>query len=203
MLRIVQLTLALAAAWLPALGQTELWTSVSAKTGLTKRWDATASFEQRWRSTGYQQFSDLRLTRDARSNWKYFYEFRAPLNGNVRPRHTLALEKTWKPRIQGHKIIDLTVGARYHVNRAARLRLGVYAERKWGSWTPEASGELWTSGVLPGADLRRLRANLGVNWEFARHWRANVGYTRQTDLRRSGAVDAQFSVLRLGLRVKL
>ena len=187
---------------LAAHAQTEVWTALSAKYTVSKRWDLGASFESRWRSSGYQQFSDLRLTRDARSNWKYFYEFRAPLNAQVNPRHTIALEKSWKARYKGTKIAELTLGTRYHVNRAARVRYGIYAERKFGNLTPEWGSELWMSSFAPWSDPRRIRHTASLNWEPNKSWKFTLGWSNQTDIRRSGAIDAEFGILRLGIRTK-
>jgi hypothetical protein len=183
-------------------GQTEVWTAVSAKYAVSKRWDLGASFESRWRSSGYQQFSDLRLTREAKNRIKYFYEFRAPLNAHVNPRHTIALEKSWKARYKGTKIAELTLGTRYHVNRAARVRYGIYAERKFGNLTPEWGSELWMSSFAPWSDLRRIRHSATLNWEPNKSWKLTLGWSNQTDIRRSGAIDAEFGILRLGIRSK-
>ena len=182
--------------------QTEVWTALNVKYAVSKRWDLGTSFESRWRSSGYQQFSDLRLTRDARRNWKYFYEFRAPLNAQVNPRHTIALEKSWKPRYKGTKIADITLGTRYHVNRAARVRFGMYAERKFGRLTPEWGSELWMSSFAPWSDPRRIRHTASLNWEPNKTWKLSLGWSSQTDIRRSGEVDAEFGILRLGIRSK-
>jgi hypothetical protein len=182
--------------------QTEVWSALNAKHELSKHWDIGASFETRWRSAGFQQFSDLRLTRDARNRWKYFYEFRAPLNASVNPRHTLAIEKSWKTRFKGTKIADVTLGTRYHVNRAARVRFGIYAERKFNNWTPELGAELWTSNLAPWSDLRRVRRTAALNWEPNKSWKFTLGYSNQSDIRRNGAVDAEFGILRLGVRAK-
>jgi hypothetical protein len=182
--------------------QTEVWTAVNAKYAVSKRWDLGASFESRWRSSGYQQFSDLRLTRDARTNWKYFYEFRAPLNAQVNPRHTIALEKLWKARYKGTKIADITFGTRYHVNRAARVRYGIYAERSFGNLIPEWSTELWMTSFAPWSDLRRIRHTAALNWEPNKTWKLTLGWSNQTDLRPNGVIHAEFGILRFGIRTK-
>jgi hypothetical protein len=93
-----------------ARAQDQVWTALTVKSGISKRWDAAASLEHRWRNNELDRFVDLRLTRDARKNWAWFYEYRVPLAQTVNPRHTLALEKTWKPRLDGVKLLEATGG---------------------------------------------------------------------------------------------
>lgn len=183
--------------------QTEVWTAFNVKYDLTKRWNLGVSFESRWRTTGYQQFSDLRLTRDAKHRIKYFYEFRTPLNSIVNPRHTLAIEKGFKAKWHGHKIADVTFGTRYHVNRGARVRWGIYAERKLGNWTPELGAEAWTASMAPWSTTRRLRGTAALNWEPNKTWKLSAGWSQQSDFGRSGSLNASFGILRLGTRIKL
>ena len=199
-------TLASAAFVLLSLGlsaQTEVWTTLSAKYDLSKRWNLGASFESRWRSSGYQQFSDLRLTREARHRVKYFYEFRAPLNTQVNPRHTIAIEKGFKAKLNGHKIADLTFGTRYHFNRGSRVRWGVYAERKLGDWTPELGAEAWSANLIPWSTTRRLRGTAALNWEPNKTWKFTTGWSQQSDFDRNGSLNTAFGIVRLGARIKL
>lgn len=183
--------------------QTEVWTALNAKYDLSKRWNFGASFESRWRSSGYQQFSDLRLTHEAKNRIKYFYEFRAPLHALVNPRHTVAIEKGFKFKWNGHKIADVTFGTRYHVNRGARVRWGIYAERKIGEWTPELGAEAWTASLAPWSTTRRLRGTAALNWEPNKTWKFTAGWSQQSDFSRSGSLNAAFGVVRLGARVKI
>jgi len=183
--------------------QTEVWTALNAKYALSKRWDLGASFESRWRSSGYQQFSDLRLTREARHRVKYFYEFRAPLNTQVNPRHTIAIEKGFKAKLNGHKIADVTFGTRYHFNRGSRVSWGVYAERKLGNWTPELGAEAWSANLIPWSTTRRLRGTAALNWEPNKTWKFTTGWSQQSDFGRNGSLNATFGIVRLGARIKL
>jgi hypothetical protein len=183
--------------------QTEVWTALSAKYDLSKRWNLGASFESRWRNSGYQQFSDLRLTREAKDRIKYFYEFRAPLNALANPRHTLAIEKGFKVKWNSHKIADVTFGTRYHVNRGARVRWGIYAERKLGDWIPELGAEAWTASLAPWSTTRRLRGTAALNWEPNKTWKFTAGWSQQSDFGRNGSLNATFGIVRLGARIKL
>lgn len=192
------------AAWglaTPALrGQTQVWMASTLKIDLTKRLDFSPSLEQRWRTVEFQHFADLRLAYTNRFNLKGFYEFRAPLNSNVRPRHTLVVEQKFKVKGFGTRIADVTLGARYHVNRAASVRYGIYLERKWGRWVPEASAEAWLEQFTPASPLRRTRFIAGINYFPAKKWRASLAYGLQHDYRALGDLEETFPVIRLGLR---
>ncbi len=181
-------------------GQTQVWVSSTLKLGLSKRVDWVPSVEQRWRNNEFQHFADLRLAYTTRSDLKGFYEFRAPLNANVRPRHTLAVEQKLKLKTFGTRLADVTLGARYHVNRAASVRYGIYLERKWGRWAPEASAEAWFEQFNPASPLRRTRYVAGINYFPVKKWRASLAYGLQHDFRASGELDETFPVVRLGLR---
>ena len=181
-------------------GQTQVWLSSTLKLGLTKRVDFVPSVEQRWRIGEFQHFADLRLAYTNRNNLKGFYEFRAPLNANVRPRHTLAVEQKFKLNGFGTRIADVTLGARYHLNRAASVRYGIYLERKWGRWVPEASAEGWFEQFAPTSPLRRTRFVAGINYFPVKKWRASLAYGLQHDYRASGDLEETFPVIRLGLR---
>lgn len=181
-------------------GQTQVWMASTLKLDLTKRMDFSPSLEQRWRIGEFQHFADLRLAYTNRNNLKGFYEFRAPLNANVRPRHTLAVEQKFKLNGFGTRIADVTLGARYHVNRAASVRYGIYLERKWGRWVPEASAEGWFEQFAPTSPLRRTRFVAGINYFPVKKWRASLAYGLQHDYRASGDLEETFPVIRLGLR---
>lgn len=183
--------------------QNQVWASFTIKADLTKRWAVVASPEHRWRNNEVDRFVDLRLSRNARNNWAWFYEYRAPIAQTVHARHTLALEKTWKPRIYGSKVMDLTAGSRYHFNRAASVRYGLYAQRSFGDWTPEASAEYWLEQFWPTSDLRRTRYSLGLNWNASKHLRWSASWAWQKDYSGLGTLEEDFSVLRLGLRYKM
>jgi hypothetical protein len=101
--------------------QTQVWASATVKAALSKRWDAAASIEQRWRGTEFNQFADLRINRDAKNKWNYFYEFRAPFSQGTKARHTLALEKTFKPKISGLKIAGLSIKQGKHLKWSAMV----------------------------------------------------------------------------------
>ena len=146
---------------------------------------------------------DLRLTRDARKNWAWWYEYRAPLAQTVNPRHTLALEKTWKPRLNGVKLLEATGGVRYHFNRATSVRYGLYLQRSFGTLTPELSAEHWLETFLPTSDLRRTRYSVGLNWNASKRLRWSASWALQKDYTGLGVLEEDFSVLRLGLRCKL
>lgn len=137
---------------------------------------------------------------DATRNWKFFYEFRAPLNSNVRLRHTLAVEKKFRPEIQGTRLADVTLGVRYHLNRAASVRYGLYVERKFGKWVPEASVEVWNEQFNPLSPVRRTRTTLGVNYFVTKKWRTTLGYGIQRDFDGQEALEEVFPMLRIGLR---
>ena len=186
-----------------ARAQDQVWTALTVKSGISKRWDAAASLEHRWRNNELVRFVDLRLTRDARKNWAWFYEYRAPLAQTVNPRHTLALEKTWKPRLNGVKLLEATGGVRYHFNRAASVRYGLYLQRSFGSFTPELSAEHWLETFLPTSDLRRMRYSVGLNWDLSKRLRWSAAWAFQNNYTGLGALEEDFSVLRLGLRCKL
>jgi hypothetical protein len=121
----------------------------------------------------------------------------------ARARHTLALEKTWKPKLHGTKILELTAGSRYHFNRAASVRYGLYAQRSFGDWTPEVSAEHWFETFLPTSDLRRTRYSLGINWNSSKKWRWTASWAFQKNFSGLGDLQEDFTVLRLGLRYKL
>jgi hypothetical protein len=193
----------LIAAPFAARAQDQVWAALTFKSDLAKRWSAAASLEQRWRSTGVDRFVDLRLTRDARKNWTWWYEYRAPLAQTVNPRHTLTLEKTWKPRLNGVKLVEATGGVRYHFNRAASVRYGLYLQRSFGTLTPELSAEHWLETFLPTSDLRRTRYSVGLNWEATKRLRWSASWALQKDYTGLGVLEEDFSVLRLGLRCKL
>jgi hypothetical protein len=186
-----------------ARAQDQVWTALTVKSGISKRWDAAASLEHRWRNNELVRFVDLRLTRDARKNWAWFYEYRAPLAQTVNPRHTLALEKTWKPRLDGVKLLEATGGVRYHFNRAASVRYGLYLQRRFGTLTPELSAEHWLETFVPTSDLRRTRYSVGLNWEASKRFRWSASWAWQKDFTGLGTLEEDFSVLRLGLRCKL
>ncbi len=186
-----------------ARAQDQVWTALTVKSGLTKRWDAAASLEQRWRNNELDRFVDLRLSRDARKNWSWFYEYRAPLAQTVNLRHTLALEKTWKPRLNGVKLVEATGGVRYHFNRAASVRYGLYLQRSFGTLTPELSAEHWLETFVPTSELRRTRYSVGLNWEASKRLRWSASWALQKDYTGLGVLEEDFSVLRLGLRCKL
>ncbi|MFM8565666.1 MAG: DUF2490 domain-containing protein [Bacteroidota bacterium] len=181
-------------------GQTQVWMTSILKLDLTKRLDFSPSLEQRWRIGEFQHFAELRLAYTTRSDLKGFYEFRAPLNANVRPRHTLAVEQKLKIKTFGTRLADVTLGARYHVNRTASVRYGIYLERKWGRWVPEASAEAWFEQFNPASPLRRTRFVAGINYFPVKKWRASLAYGLQHDFRASGELDETFPVVRLGLR---
>ncbi len=183
--------------------QDQVWTALTAKISPTKRWDFAASLEHRWQDGELNRFSDLRLTRDVRKNWSWFYEYRAPLAQTVSLRHTLALEKTWKPRLGGVKLLEATGGVRYHFNRAASVRYGLYLQRSFGRLTPELSAEHWLETFLPSSDLRRTRYSVGLNWEASKRLRWSASWAFQKDYTGLGVLEEDFSVLRLGLRCKL
>ncbi len=189
-----------ACAALPSHGQTQVWASSTLKIKLHQRFDFATSLEQRWRSAEFQHFADLRGTFDAPHNWKAFYEFRAPLNANVRARHTLAIEKKVKPEVKGIRLADISLGVRYHVNRAASVRYGMYVERRFGPWVPEASAEVWNEQFNPLSPLRRGRYTLGINYFVTKDWRATVGYGIQRDYDAQEDLEEAFPMLRLGLR---
>ena len=186
-----------------ARAQDQVWTALTVKSGITKRWDATASLEHRWRNNELDRFVDLRLTRDARKNWAWWYEYRAPLAQTVNLRHTVALEKTWKPRLSGVKLLEATGGVRYHFNRAASVRYGLYLQRSFCTLTPELSAEHWLETFVPTSDLRRTRYSVGLNWEASKRFRWSASWAFQKDYTGLGVLEEDFSVLRLGLRCKL
>jgi hypothetical protein len=186
-----------------ARAQDQVWTALMVKSGISKRWDAAASLEHRWRNNELVRFVDLRLSRDARKNWAWFYEYRVPLAQTVNPRHTLALEKTWKPRLDGVKLLEATGGVRYHFNRAASVRYGLYLQRSFGTLTPELSAEHWLETFVPTSDLRRTRYSVGLNWEASKRFRWSASWAWQKDFTGLGTLEEDFSVLRLGLRCKL
>ena len=186
-----------------ARAQDQVWAAFTVKADVSKRWDAAASLEHRWRNNELDRFVDLRLTRDARKNWAWFYEYRAPLAQTVNPRHTLALEKTWKPRLNGVKLVEATGGVRYHFNRAASVRYGLYLQRSFGRLTPELSAEHWLETFLPTSDLRRTRYSVGLNWNASKRLRWSASWALQKDYTGLGVLEEDFSVLRLGLRCKL
>jgi|GEM_PF-610632 hypothetical protein len=183
--------------------QDQVWASFTVKADVTKRWAVAASPEHRWRNNELDRFVDLRLSRNARKNWSWFYEYRAPIAQTTNLRHTLALEKTWKPKLHGTKILELTAGSRYHFNRAASVRYGLYAQRSFGDWTPEVSAEHWFETFLPTSDLRRTRYSVGLNWNSSKKWRWSASWAFQKDYTGLGALEEDFTVLRLGLRCKL
>jgi len=183
-------------------GQTQVWASATVKAALSKKWDAAASFEHRWRGTEFNEFVDLRINRDAKKRWSYFYEFRAPLNQSTKPRHTLALEKTFKPRISGLKIADVNAGIRYHFNRNASVRYGIYAQRSLGIWTPELSSEWWFEQFSPFSSLRRTRLSAGINLKQGKHLRWSAMVALQRDYLGLDILEADFAIVRLGLRYK-
>lgn len=183
--------------------QNQVWASFTVKADVTKRWAVVASPEHRWRNNELDRFVDLRLSRNARNNWAWFYEYRAPLAQTVNARHTLGLEKTWKPKIHGVKLVDVTAGSRYHFNRAASVRYGLYIQRSFGDWTPEASAEHWFETFLPTSDLRRTRYSVGLNWNSSKKWRWSASWAWQKDYTGLGTLEEDFSALRLGLRYKL
>jgi hypothetical protein len=168
-----------------------------------KNWDVGASFESRWRNSGFQQFSDLRLSREAKQKVKCFYEFRAPLNAQVNPRHTIAIEKGFKAKWNGQKIANVTLGTRYHFNRGFRVRWGLYAERSVGKWTPELGAEAWTSSLIPWSTLRRLRGTAALNWEPNKTFKCAAGWSQQSDFQRTGSLNARFGIVRIGFRAKI
>ncbi len=184
-------------------GQTQLWASATVKAALSKKWDASASIESRWRGTEFNQFADLRFNRDAKKRWSSFYEFRAPLTQNTKPRHTLALEKTFKPKISGLKIADVNAGIRYHFNRNASVRCGIYAQRSLGIWTPELSSEWWFEQFSPFSSLRRTRLSAGINLKQGKHLRWSAMVALQRDYLGLDILEADFAIVRLGLRYKL
>ncbi|MDP4601448.1 MAG: hypothetical protein NWQ75_03830 [Schleiferiaceae bacterium] len=186
-----------------ARAQDQVWTALTVKSGITKRWDVAASLEHRWRNNELDRFVDLRLKRDARKNWSWFYEYRAPLAQTVNLRHTLALEKTWKPRLHGVKLVEATGGVRYHFNRAASVRYGLYLQRSFGTLTPELSAEHWFETFVPTSDLRRTRYSVVLNWEASKRLRWSASWALQKDYTGLGVLEEDFSVLRLGLRCKL
>lgn len=186
-----------------ATAQTQVWASATVKAALSKRWDAAASVEQRWRGTEFNQFADLRINRDAKNKWNYFYEFRAPFGQSTKPRHTLALEKTFKPKISGVKIADLSAGVRYHVNRAASVRYGLYAQRNLGIWTPELSSEWWYEQFSPFSSLRRTRLTAGLSVKQGKHLKWTAMVAMQRDYLSLDILEADFAIIRLGLRYKI
>ena len=196
------LLVAAVAVWVPlrSSAQTQVWAASTLKLSPHRRFDLATSLEQRWRSGQFQHFADLRGTVDASRNWKAFYEFRAPLNANVRPRHTLALEKKFKPEFKDVRIADVTLGLRYHVNRAAPVRYGLYLERKFGKWVPEATAEVWHEQFNPRSPLRRTRYTLGMNYFLTKKWRTTIGYGLQRDYDSGEVLEEAFPMLRLGLR---
>ena len=183
-------------------GQIQVWASATVKAALSKKWDAAASFEHRWRGTEFNQFVDLRINRDAKKRWSSFYEFRAPLTQNTKPRHTLALEKTFKPKISGLKIADVNAGIRYHFNRNASVRYGIYAQRSLGIWTPELSSEWWFEQFSPFSSLRRTRLSAGINLKQGKHLRWSAMVALQRDYLGLDILEADFAIVRLGLRYK-
>jgi hypothetical protein len=183
--------------------QNQVWSSFTIKADVTKRWTVVASPEHRWRNDSLDRFVDLRLTRNARNNWSWFYEYRAPIAQTVRARHTLALEKTWKPKIHGVKLVDVTAGSRYHFNRAASVRYGLYIQRSFGDWAPEITAEHWFETFLPTSNLRRTRYSMGLNWNSSKKWRWSASWAYQQNITGLGSLEEDFSVLRLGLRCKL
>ncbi len=118
----------------------------------------------------------------------------------MRPRHTLALEKKFKPEFKDVRIADVTLGLRYHVNRAATVRYGLYLERKFGKWVPEATAEVWHEQFNPRSPLRRTRYTLGMNYFLTKKWRATIGYGLQRDYDSGEVLEEAFPMLRLGLR---
>ena len=183
-------------------GQTQVWASATVKAALSKKWDAAASFEHRWRGTEFNQFVDLRINRDAKKRWSYFYEFRAPLTPSTKPRHTLALEKTFKPKISGLKIADVNAGIRYHFNRNASVRYGIYAQRSLGIWTPELSSEWWFEQFSPFSSIRRTRLSAGINLKQGKHLRWSAMVALQRDYLGLDILEDDFAIVRLGLRYK-
>ena len=183
-------------------GQTQVWASATVKAALSKKWDASASIDSRWRGTEFNQFADLRFNRDAKKRWSSFYEFRAPLTQNTKPRHTLALEKTFKPKISGLKIADVNAGIRYHFNRNASVRYGIYAQRSLGIWTPELSSEWWFEQFSPFSSLRRTRLSAGINLKQGKHLRWSAMVALQRDYLGLDILEADFAIVRLGLRYK-
>jgi len=183
--------------------QTQVWASATVKAALSKRWDAAASIEQRWRGTEFNQFADLRINRDAKNRWNYFYEFRAPFSQGTKARHTLALEKTFKPKISGLKIADVNAGIRYHFNRNASVRYGLYAQRNLGIWTPELSSEWWYEQFSPFSSLRRTRLTAGLSIKQGKHLKWSAAVALQRDYRGLDFLEADFSIVRLGMRYKI
>ena len=186
-----------------ATAQTQVWASATVKAALSKKWDAAASIEHRWRGTEFNQFADLRINRDAKKRWSYFYEFRAPLTQSTKPRHTLALEKTFKPKISGLKIADVSAGIRYHFNRNASVRYGLYAQRNLGIWTPEVSYEWWHEQFSPFSSLRRTRLTAGLSIKQGKHLKWSAAVALQRDYRGLDFLEADFSIVRLGMRYKI
>jgi hypothetical protein len=183
--------------------QTQVWASATVKAALSKRWDAAVSIEQRWRGTEFNQFADLRINRDAKNKWNYFYEFRAPFSQSTKARHTLALEKTFKPKISGLKIADVNAGIRYHFNRNASVRYGLYAQRNLGIWTPELSSEWWYEQFSPFSSLRRTRLTAGLSIKQGKHLKWSAMVALQRDYRGLDILEADFAIVRLGLRYKV
>lgn len=183
--------------------QTQVWASATVKAALSKKWDAAASIESRWRGTEFNEFVDLRINRDAKKRWSYFYEFRAPLTQSTKPRHTLALEKTFKPKISGFKIADVNAGIRYHFNRNASVRYGLYAQRNLGIWTPELSSEWWYEQFSPFSSLRRTRLTAGLSIKQGKHLKWSAMVALQRDYRGLDILEADFAIVRLGLRYKV
>ena len=186
-----------------AQAQTQLWASATVKAALSKKWDASASIESRWRGTEFNQFADLRINRDAKNRWNYFYEFRAPLTQSTNARHTLALEKMFKPRISGLKIAEVNAGIRYHFNRNASVRYGLYAQRNLGIWTPEVSYEWWHEQFSPFSSLRRTRLTAGLSIKQGKHLKWSATVAMQRNYRGLDFLEADFSIVRLGMRYKV
>ena len=83
------------------------------------------------------------------------------------------------------------------------VRYGIYAQRSLGIWTPELSSEWWFEQFSPFSSLRRTRLSAGINLKQGKHLRWSAMVALQRDYLGLDILEADFAIVRLGLRYKL